>query len=198
VLVSAVDWSEVTAIATAALALGLVGALGAAVFAAQQVREARISREALMAAEFFRRWNDDALVEARRMFARYSSPAETAGARRGSRRPDGELSVVFGGALAGLRRGLADDGDYLRHSLIEVGTQLVLVPGSILGRAIPARILASLLLRAPLAQLLLTSELGHRRALLTRGHIFRPFLCAGAGRTARRPAARGGVGRRRL
>jgi hypothetical protein len=26
----------------------------------------------MMAAEFFRRWNDDALVEARRMFARYS------------------------------------------------------------------------------------------------------------------------------
>jgi hypothetical protein len=76
VLVAAVDWSEVTAIATAVLALGLVGALGAAVFGAQQVREARISREALMAAEFFRRWNDDALVEARRMFARYSSPEE--------------------------------------------------------------------------------------------------------------------------
>jgi hypothetical protein len=76
VLVAAVDWSEVTAIATAVLALGLVGALGAAVFAAQQVREARISREALMAAEFFRRWNDDALVEARRMFARYASPEE--------------------------------------------------------------------------------------------------------------------------
>ena len=75
-LVCAVDWTEVTAIATAVLALGLVGALGAAVFAAQQVREARISREALMAAEFFRRWNDDALVEARRMFARYSSPEE--------------------------------------------------------------------------------------------------------------------------
>src|SRR6185437_513422 len=76
VLVCAVDWTEVTAIATAVLALGLVGALGAAVFAAQQVREARISREALMAAEFFRRWNDDALVEARRMFGRYSSPED--------------------------------------------------------------------------------------------------------------------------
>ena len=75
-LLSAVDWSEVTAIATAVLALGLVGAHGAAVFAAQQVREARISREAMMAAEFFRRWNDEALVEARRMFARYSSPEE--------------------------------------------------------------------------------------------------------------------------
>ena len=75
-IISAVDWSEVTAIATAVLALGLVGALGAAVFGAQQVREARIGREALMAAEFFRRWNEDSLVEARRMFARYSTPEE--------------------------------------------------------------------------------------------------------------------------
>ncbi len=74
--VTATDWSEVTAIATGVLALGLVGALCAAVFAAQQVREARISREAMMAAEFFRRWNDDALVEARRMFGSYSSPEE--------------------------------------------------------------------------------------------------------------------------
>jgi hypothetical protein len=76
VILSTVDWSEVTAIATSVLALGLIGALGAAVFAAQQVREARISRESLMAAEFFRRWNEDALVEARRMFGRYSSPEE--------------------------------------------------------------------------------------------------------------------------
>jgi hypothetical protein len=72
----AVDWTEVTAIATAVLALSFVAAIGAAVFAAQQVREARISREAMMAAEFFRRWNDEALVEARRMFGRYSSPEE--------------------------------------------------------------------------------------------------------------------------
>lgn len=69
----AVDWSEVTAIATSTLAVGLVGAFGAAVFAAQQVREARRSREAQMAAEFFRRWNEDALVEARRMVGRFGS-----------------------------------------------------------------------------------------------------------------------------
>ena len=75
-ILSTVDWGEVTAIATSVLALGLIGALGAAVFAAQQVREARIGRESLMAAEFFRRWNEDALVEARRMFGRYSSPEE--------------------------------------------------------------------------------------------------------------------------
>ena len=72
----AVNWGEVTAIATSILALGLLGAIGAAVFAAQQVREARKSREAQMAAEFFRRWNDDALVEARRLVARFKSPAE--------------------------------------------------------------------------------------------------------------------------
>jgi hypothetical protein len=75
-LVTAVDWGEVTAIATAILAIGAVGAFGAAVFAAQQVREARRSREALMAAEFFRRWDDDALVEARRMVGRFKSPDE--------------------------------------------------------------------------------------------------------------------------
>jgi hypothetical protein len=65
-----------TAIATSVLALGLLGAFGAAVFAAQQVREARRSREAQMAAEFFRRWNEDALVEARRMVGRFRSAEE--------------------------------------------------------------------------------------------------------------------------
>jgi hypothetical protein len=75
-LMAAVDWSEVTAISTAVLALSLVGAIVAAVFAAQQVREARISREAQMAAEFFRRWNEEALVEARQMVGRFSSPEE--------------------------------------------------------------------------------------------------------------------------
>jgi hypothetical protein len=72
----AVDWGEVTAIATSVLAIGAVGALGAAVFAAQQVGEARRTREAQIAAEFFRRWNEDALVEARRIVGRYKSPEE--------------------------------------------------------------------------------------------------------------------------
>jgi hypothetical protein len=58
------------------LAIGAVGALGAAVFAAQQVGEARRTREAQIAAEFFRRWNEDALVEARRIVGRYKSPEE--------------------------------------------------------------------------------------------------------------------------
>jgi hypothetical protein len=76
VLILAVDWAEVTAIATSVLALGLLGGIGAAVFAAQQVREARVSREAQMAAEFFRRWNENELVEARRLIARFKTPEE--------------------------------------------------------------------------------------------------------------------------
>ena len=72
----AVDWSEVTAIATSVLALGLLGAFGAAAFAAQQAREVRKGREAQMAAEFFRRWNDPELVDARRLVNRFGSAAE--------------------------------------------------------------------------------------------------------------------------
>lgn len=75
-LTMAVDWGEVTAIATCLLAVGLLGGFGAVIFAAQQVREARRSREAQMAAEFFRRWNDDALVETRRLVARFDTPEE--------------------------------------------------------------------------------------------------------------------------
>jgi hypothetical protein len=74
--VIAVNWAEVTAVATSVLAIGLVGAIAAAVLAAQQVREARLSREAQMAAEFFRRWNEDALVETRRLVRRFKSPEE--------------------------------------------------------------------------------------------------------------------------
>ena len=73
---TAVNWSEVTAIATSILAVGLLGGIGAAVFAAQQVREARRSREAQMAAEFIRRWNEDSLIEARRMVDRFGSAEE--------------------------------------------------------------------------------------------------------------------------
>jgi hypothetical protein len=75
-LIAGVDWAEVTAIATSFLALGLLGAFGAAIFAAQQVREARKSREAQMAAEFFRRWNEESLVQARRLFAGFKSADE--------------------------------------------------------------------------------------------------------------------------
>jgi len=71
-----VDWGEVTAIATSILAIGLFGGIGAAAFAAQQVREARKSREAQMAAEFFRRWNEDPLVQARRLVGQFKSADE--------------------------------------------------------------------------------------------------------------------------
>jgi hypothetical protein len=45
-------------------------------FAAQEVREARTSREVHMAAEFFRRWDEEALVEARRMANLFKSAEE--------------------------------------------------------------------------------------------------------------------------
>lgn len=75
-LLTAANWGEVTAIATCILAFGLVGGFVAAAFAAQQVREARRSREAQMAVELFRRWDEDALVEARRLMARFKSAEE--------------------------------------------------------------------------------------------------------------------------
>ena len=68
------NWAEqVTAIATVVLAVGAVGAIGAAIFAGQQVREARIGRQAEVAADFFRRWSDDDMVETRRLVASYAS-----------------------------------------------------------------------------------------------------------------------------
>ncbi|HZO79526.1 MAG TPA: hypothetical protein VFB39_15915 [Solirubrobacteraceae bacterium] len=75
-IIDAVDWAAVTAIATSVLALGLLGGFAAAGFAAQQARETRRTREAQMAAEFFRRWNEDALVETRRLIARFKSADE--------------------------------------------------------------------------------------------------------------------------
>jgi len=66
------NWAEqVTAIATAVSAVGFLSAIGAVVFAGVQTREARIGRQALTAVEFFRRWDEDPLVEARRLVARY-------------------------------------------------------------------------------------------------------------------------------
>lgn len=69
------SWTEqVTAIATAVLAVGAVGAIAAAAFTAQQVREARIGRQAEVAAELFRRWSDDPMVETRRLVASFDTP----------------------------------------------------------------------------------------------------------------------------
>lgn len=73
-LIVGVNWAAVTAIATSILAVGLLGGFAAAVFAAQQARETRRSREAQMAAEFFRRWDEEPLVEARRLVGRFKSP----------------------------------------------------------------------------------------------------------------------------
>jgi hypothetical protein len=93
----------VTAIATSILALGLVGAFGAAAFGAQQVREARKSREAQLAAEFFRRWNDASLVEARRMVNRFESAEELRDAFASFVASDApEAYVLFGGLAAKL------------------------------------------------------------------------------------------------
>ncbi len=71
------NWAEqLTAIATAVGALGLLGALGAAVFAGQQVKEARKARESQIAADFFRRWNEDSLLETRRLVATFETKEE--------------------------------------------------------------------------------------------------------------------------
>ena len=75
------NWAEqVTAIATAVGALGLLGAIGAAVVAGRQVKEARKSREAQMAGDFLRRWDEDALVETRRFVAQFATPEELSSA----------------------------------------------------------------------------------------------------------------------
>ena len=75
------NWAEqVTAIATAVGAIGLLGAIVAAVFAGQQVVEARQSRQAVLAAEFFRRWDEADLVETRRLVGQFHSKEELAAA----------------------------------------------------------------------------------------------------------------------
>ena len=69
------NWAEqVTAVATAVSALGLLSAIGAVIFAGQQAREARIGRQAATAVDFFRRWNEDPLVETRRLVAQFETP----------------------------------------------------------------------------------------------------------------------------
>src|SRR5262245_50807825 len=71
------NWAEqVTAIATALGAIGLLSAIGAAIFAAQQVREARHSRQAQVGAEFVRRWDEAELVAARRLVAQFHDGEE--------------------------------------------------------------------------------------------------------------------------
>ena len=68
------NWAEqVTAIATAVGAIGLVSAIGAVIFAGRQAREARIGRQAEMAVEFFRRWSEGPMVETRRLVAQFET-----------------------------------------------------------------------------------------------------------------------------
>jgi hypothetical protein len=122
-LALATNWDEVTAISTAILAVGLLGGFGAAAFAAQQVREERRSREAQMAAEFFRRWNEDALVESRRMVARYHTPQQLSDAFAAYVAADAPEAYVlyreldFFEQLAALEDHGAFDLDLIKHML---------------------------------------------------------------------------------
>jgi hypothetical protein len=69
------NWAEIlTGVGTVVGALGLLSAIVAALFAARQVREAERSRQAAMAAEFLRRWNESALVETRHLLGGYETP----------------------------------------------------------------------------------------------------------------------------
>jgi len=84
VLATQPNWAEeVTAIATAIGAVGLLGTIVAAIFAAQQVREARHGRQAVTAADFLRRWDEHDLVETRRLVDQYSTPTALRDAFRG-------------------------------------------------------------------------------------------------------------------
>jgi hypothetical protein len=71
------NWAEqVTAIATVVSAVGWLSAVGAALFAAQQVREARHTRQAQVGADFVRRWDEAPLVETRRLVAGFGTREE--------------------------------------------------------------------------------------------------------------------------
>ena len=90
------NWAEqVTAIATAVGAIGLLAALGAAVFAGQQVKEARKSRESQIAADFFRRWNEGPLVETRRLVAAFDSKEDLSEAFQGFIASNAEEAYVL-------------------------------------------------------------------------------------------------------
>ena len=69
------NWAEIViALGTAVGALGLLSAIGAAIYAGRQVREAEEGRKAAMAAEFLRRWNEADLVETRHLIGQYKTP----------------------------------------------------------------------------------------------------------------------------
>ena len=101
------NWAEqVTAIATAVSALGLLSAIGAVIFAGQQAREARINRQAEMAAEFFRRWSESPMVETRRFVAQFDAAAGTVMERLDGRDMLADLGSRLAGT-AGIARTLA-------------------------------------------------------------------------------------------
>jgi hypothetical protein len=69
------DWAEqVTAIATAVNAIGILSAIALVVYAGQQAREARVGRQAETAIEFFRRWSEGPMLETRRLVAEFETP----------------------------------------------------------------------------------------------------------------------------
>ena len=71
------NWAEqVTAIATAIGVIGLLATIGVAIVAGRQVREARHARQSQIAADFVRRWDEDALVETRRLVAQFETKEE--------------------------------------------------------------------------------------------------------------------------
>jgi hypothetical protein len=81
---SAPNWAEeLTAVATAVGSIGLVSTLGLVLVAARQVREAQHARHAQLAADFLRRWDEDNLVEARRLVAQFADRDALAVAFRG-------------------------------------------------------------------------------------------------------------------
>jgi hypothetical protein len=78
------NWAEVvTAIATAVGSVGLVSTLGLVLVSGRQLREAQHARHAQLAADFIRRWDEDSLVETRRLVAQFSDRDALAAAFRG-------------------------------------------------------------------------------------------------------------------
>jgi hypothetical protein len=75
------NWAEqVTAIATSVGVIGLLATIGVAVVAGRQVREARHARQSQIAADLVRRWDEDALIETRRMVAGFKRKEELSAA----------------------------------------------------------------------------------------------------------------------
>jgi hypothetical protein len=90
------NWAEqVTAVATAVGAVGLLAAIGAAVFGALQVREARHNRQTQLAADLLRRWEEDELVEARQLVAGFQTREDLARAFAGYRARNADEAFVL-------------------------------------------------------------------------------------------------------